>query len=111
MDWAAILSDKMANHILDYRRNRFVTTRVIPPFYMSAYIMDTIYFNSDYPILGWKWTPQDPKPIHIYHKELWKTHYENHLYRIYHGFVLPFHYNNFNKPAPRLCNEDSVELT
>ena len=57
MDWATILSDKMANQILDYIRNRYVTTRIIPSFYMRAYIMDTICFNSDYPILGWKWTP------------------------------------------------------
>lgn len=36
MDWATIFSDKMANKILDYRKNMFVTTWVIPPFYMSA---------------------------------------------------------------------------
>ena len=91
MDWATILSDKMANQILDYRRNRYVTTRIIPPFYMSAYIMDTICFNFDYPILGWKWTPQDPTPIHIYHKYLWKSHYKHHIYRICHDFILPIH--------------------
>jgi len=56
MDWETILSDKMANQILDYRKNRFVITWVIPPFYMSAYIMDIICFNYKYPILGWKWT-------------------------------------------------------
>lgn len=32
MDWETILFDRMANHILDYRRNNFVTTRVIPRF-------------------------------------------------------------------------------
>ena len=101
----------MANHILDYKRNRFMTTQVIPSFYMSAYIMDTICFNSDCPILGWKWTPQYPTPIHIYHKELWKTHYKNHLYRICHGFVLPVHYAIFNKPTPRLSDEAIVDLT
>lgn len=57
MDWATIMSYKMANQILDYRENRFMTTRVIPVFYMSAYILDTICFNSEYPILVWKWTP------------------------------------------------------
>lgn len=73
--------------------------------------MDTICFNFDYPILGWKWTPQDPTPIHLYHKYLWKAHYKDHLYRIYHGFVLPVHYATFNKPAPRLSNEASVDIT
>lgn len=94
MDWPTILSDKMANQILDYRRNRFVTTRIKPPFYMRAYIMETICFNSDYPILGWKWILQDPTPIHIYHKYLWKAHYKDHLYRIFHGFVLPLYSTN-----------------
>ncbi len=89
MDWATILSNKMANQILYYRINRFVTTRIIPPFYMSAYIMDTICFNSDHPILGWKWTPQGPTPIEIYHKYLWKALYKDHIYRIYHGFFYP----------------------
>jgi len=99
MDWETILSDKLANKILDYRKSRVVSTRVTPPFYMSAYIMDTICFNSEYPILGWKWTPQDPNAIYFYHKELWKSHYKNHLYRICHGFILPVYYAIFNKSA------------
>jgi len=73
--------------------------------------MDTICFNFDYPILSWKWTPQDPTTIHIYHKELRKTHYKNHLYRIYHVFVLPVHYAIFNKSAPQLSDEATVDLT
>ena len=40
MDWETILFDKMARKILDYRKNRFVTTRIIRPFYMSAYIIE-----------------------------------------------------------------------
>lgn len=102
MDWANILADKMATEILEYRRKRYATSRVIPPFYFSAYIMDTICFNSEYPILGWKWTPQDSNPIHIYHKELWKAHYKNHLYKICHGFILLAHNAMFYKFAPRL---------
>lgn len=104
MDWENIISDKMVE-ILEYRRKRFVVSQVIPPFYFSAYIMETIYFNSKYPIFGWKQTPQDPNPVHIYHKELWKAHYKNHLYRICNGFILPIHYSLFNKPAPRISKE------
>lgn len=101
----------MANQILDYKKNRFVTSRVIPLFYLSAYIVDTIYFNSEYPFLGCKWTPQDSNPIHIYHKELWKAHYRNHLYRIYHGFILPVYYAIFNKSTLRLFELACVDLT
>jgi len=111
MDCENIMSDKMATAILEYRRNGYVSTEVIPPFYMSTYIMDTICFNSEYPILGWKWTPQDPNPIHIYHKELWKAHYKNHLYRICHGFILPMYYAIFNKPTLRVSEEASIDLT
>jgi len=49
MDWATILSDKIDSQILDYRNNRFVTTRVVPPFHMSAYIMDTIFLILTFP--------------------------------------------------------------
>ena len=111
MDWETILSDKMESKILDYRKNRFVTTHTIPPFFMSAYIIDTICFNSEFPILGWKWTPQIPIPIHIYHKYLWKSYYKDHIYRICHGFILPVHQFIFNKLAPRLSYEASTDLT
>lgn len=52
-----------------------------------------------------------PNPIHIYHKELWKAHYKNHIYRICHGFILPVYYAILIKPAPRLSTEASVDLT
>jgi len=40
MDWVTILSNNLACHIIEYRRNHYVTTRTIPPFYMSAYVID-----------------------------------------------------------------------
>ena len=57
MDWANIMSDKLASAILDFRFNSRKTTRTIPPFYYSAYVMDMLFFNSEYPILGWRWMP------------------------------------------------------
>lgn len=54
MDWANILSDKLATTILEYRANAYQTTRTIPPFYYSAYIIDTVCFNSEFPLLGWR---------------------------------------------------------
>ena len=111
MDWATILSDKLAKQILDYRKDRSVSTQTIPPFYMSAYILDTICFNSEFPILGWKWTPANPLPIHIYHKNLWKAYYKDQMYRICHGFILPVHHLIFNKPALRLFAEAKTDST
>lgn len=111
MYWANILSDRIATEILEHRRKRCATTLVIPPFHYSTYILNIICFNSEYPILEWKWNPQDPNPIHIYHKELWKAHYRNHLYIIFNGFVLPVYYSIFNKPSPRISEEAGIDLT
>ena len=89
MDWTNTLSDRIATEILEFRRKTYATSWIIPPFYWSAYILDIICFNSEYPILGWEWTSKDPIPIHICHKQLRKAHYKNHLYKICNGFVLP----------------------
>ena len=82
MDWATILSDKLATAVLDFRSKTRVTERLILPFYYNAYILDTLCFNSEFPMIGWRWTPQDPMPIHIFHQKLWKAHYKHHLYQV-----------------------------
>ena len=45
MDWGTILSVKLATAILEFRNKSRVTDRFIPPFYFSAYILDTLCFN------------------------------------------------------------------
>jgi len=110
MDWVNILFDKLATTILEYRTNAHQTFKTIPPFYYSAYIMDTICFNSKFPLLGWRWTPQDPKPIHIYHEQSWKAHYKNHLYKICNGFILAIYYSIFNNPTLRISQEVETDL-
>lgn len=52
MDWGNILSDKLATVILEFRNKSRVTNRFIPPFYFSAYILDTLCFNSEFRVLG-----------------------------------------------------------
>ena len=94
MDWSIILSDKVANRILDYRKNK--NTGNTTPFHFCAYILDALCFNSEFPILGWKWTSQELVPISIYHKNLWKAHFKNHVYIIFHGFMLPIYHIIFN---------------
>lgn len=54
MDWADILSDKLAKAILNFIFNSRVTERFIPPFYYNAYVLDVLCFNSDFPMLGWR---------------------------------------------------------
>ena len=81
MNWENILSDSLAKHITEYTNKRIVSSREIPPFYMSAYVMDAIFFSSSFPTMGWKWTTQDPTPIHIYHRALWDSDFHLHFYK------------------------------
>lgn len=72
MNWITILSDNLAMAIREYQHNRIVSARVIPHFYMSAYVMNVICFCLHFPNMGWKWTLKDPTPILVYHKILWE---------------------------------------
>ena len=54
MDWAIILFDKIANKILEYKKDK--NSGNSTPFYFCAYILDALCFNSEFPLLGWKWT-------------------------------------------------------
>ena len=110
MDWATILSDKLVIAIREFRDKTIVTERKIPPFYYSAYIMDTLCYNSEFPVLGWRWTTQDPTPIHLYHRQLWKSAYKDHLYQICNGFMVPIHYSIYDRPIPRISYEASFDL-
>lgn len=111
MDCRNILSDKLATVVLEFKNKSRVTERFIPPFYYSACILDTLCFNSEFPVLGWRWTPQDPMSIHIYHQKLWKAHYKHHLYQVCNGFMLPIHYAIFDKPAPKISSQAEIDLT
>ena len=50
MDWAVILSDRIANRILEYRQDK--TAGNTTPFFFCAYILDALCFNSEFPLLG-----------------------------------------------------------
>lgn len=56
MNWATILSNNLATAISEYRQKRSTSIENLPPFYLSAYIMDAICFCTMFPIMGWKWT-------------------------------------------------------
>lgn len=77
---------------------------------MSAYIMDSICFTSDFPFMGWKWTIQDPFPIHIYHNILWESKYQPHFSKISHGVVLHIYQFVFNEKCPRISAEGNNDL-
>jgi len=100
MNWAQILSDNLAKIIIEYIRRRSIASRVYPPFFMSAYVMDTICFSSKLPIMGWKWTIRNPLPIHMHHKVMWESNFQPHFFNIFHRVMLPIHKRLYNRDAP-----------
>ena len=110
LDWAKILSDTLYTVVLNYQSKRSLSQRVYPPFYPSAYIMDSICLVSEFPIMGWKWTTQDPLPIHVYHKVLWDSQFVPHFYQICHGFILPLYKIMYDKDPPRCSLEAQIDI-
>ena len=62
-------------------------------------------------MLGWKWTPKDNAPIHIYHKLLWKGHFKSHVYGVFHGFIISIYQTIFGRFPARLSEKDKVDLS
>jgi len=89
MNWAQILFDNLSKAIIDYRRKWSISSRVYPPFFMSAYVMDAICFGSKFPVMGWKWTMKDPLPVHVYHRDMWESQFHRLFKKISHGLMLP----------------------
>ena len=110
LNLSTILSNDLSMAILEYRCNRILSTRAIPPFYMSNYVMDAICFCSHFPNMGWKWTSKDPTPIHVYHKIQWESQLGSHFYKICHGIMLPIYQTIFNRKSPRLSEEAKIDI-
>ena len=66
--------------------------------------MDAICFYTNFLIMGWKWTLQDPYPIHLSHKQILESHYIPNFYKVSH-VILPLHQFIFNKKAPRFYKQ------
>lgn len=81
MDYTQILLDNLAKAMIEYIRKRISSLRAFPPFFVSAIVMDAIYFSSKFPNMGWKWNVQDPLHIHMYHNILWESQFHPHFYK------------------------------
>ena len=68
MNWVTILSDKLATIITEYQQKGASSLENLSAFYFSAYIIDAICFCTTFSTMGWKWTLQDPYPIHLSQK-------------------------------------------
>lgn len=110
VDWAEILSDNLITTIFSYRSKRATSQRIYPPFYLAAYIMDSIFYVSKFPVMGWKWTTQDPLPIHVYHKILWDSQFTPYFYQICHGLMLPLYRMLYDKEPLRCSLESNIDI-
>ena len=72
--------------------------------------MDAICFCSQFPNMGWKWTLQNPLPIHIYHKILWESQFHPLFYKICQGVMLLIHKAVFDRTTPRFSKEAEVDI-
>jgi len=110
MNLPSILSDNLATSIIEYRQKKSLCSDNLTPFYSCSYIIDVICFCTTFPTVGWKWTIQDPYPIHVSHKKIWESRYIPHFYKIFHSIMLPLHQMIFNKKAPRFSYEAAANL-
>ena len=77
---------------------------------MSEYVFDAIYFSTIFPVMGWKWTPEDPTPIHLSQKEIWEHNYAPHFHRLCYGVVLLLHQFMFGRVSSRFTKETLAGL-
>jgi hypothetical protein len=101
-NWAKMLSDNLAKEITEYQLAK--SKGQSAPFYMSAYIMDAIFFMTPFPLMNWSWTPNNAEPIHFYHSKLWEDKAKYFFYEICHHVVVPIHVALYGFPPPRISD-------
>jgi hypothetical protein len=102
-NWEKMLSDNLAKEVVEYQS---LKSKGKPaPFYMSAYIMDAIFFMTPFPLMNWSWTPASSEPIHFYHSKLWEENAKDLFYEICHNVVVPIHIAIYGHPPPRISEK------
>jgi hypothetical protein len=102
------VSDKLAQEILNYRVAR--SKGQLVDFYMSAYIMDAIFFVTPFPLMNWSWNITCPEPIHVYHSALWEENAKNVFYKICHFVIIPMHKMFYGYEPPRISEAVSENI-
>jgi hypothetical protein len=108
-DWAKLLSDSLASRITEYRAQK--ASGKASSFFMSAYIMDAIFFMTPFPLMSWSWTPTNAEPIHVYHSKLWEDKAKEFIYEIFNWVMVPMHVSIFGHPPPRISDNITANLS
>jgi hypothetical protein len=99
-NWNKKLSDNLTQEVLSYKIEKSKGQPVA--FYMSAYIMDAIYFMTPFPLMNWSWRISCPEPIHKYHSSLWEENAKDAFYEVCHFVIIPMHGMFFGCEPPRI---------
>jgi hypothetical protein len=108
-DWAKLMSDSLTSRITEYRAQK--ASGRTSSFFMSAYIMDAIFFMTPFPLMSWSWTPSDAEPIHVYHSKLWEDKAKDFIYEIFNWVMVPMHVAIFGHPPPRISDNITANLS
>jgi hypothetical protein len=98
-----MLLDNMAKEITKYNLEK--SKGQSTPFYMYAYIMDSICFITPFPLMNWSWTPTNAKPIHFYHSKMWEEKAKDFFYKICHNVVVRVHIALYGFPPPQILDK------
>ena len=102
-NWDKMMSDNLTKEITEYKMEK--SKGQPAPFYMSAYVMDSIYFMNPFPLMNWSWNPTSAEPIHFYHSKLWEEKSKDFFYEIFHNVVIPVHQTLYGRPPPRISDQ------
>jgi hypothetical protein len=80
-DWVKMLSNSLTSRVTEYRAQK--ESGKISSFFMSAYIMDVVFFLTCFPLMSWSWNLAEAKPIHVYHSKLWENKAVDFVYEIF----------------------------
>jgi hypothetical protein len=97
-DWAKLMSDSLTSRITEYRAQK--ASGRASSFFMSAYIMDAIFFMTPFPLMIWSWTPSNVEPIHVYHSKLWEDKAKDFIYDIFNWVMVLMHVSIFGHLPP-----------
>jgi hypothetical protein len=108
-DWAKLLSNSLTSRIIEYKSRK--ASKKATSFFMSAYIMDSIYLMKTFPMMNWSWAPSSIDPIHIYHSKLWEDKAKEFIFEIFNWVMVLLDVTIFGQPPPRISDSVATSLS
>jgi hypothetical protein len=104
-----MLSDSLTSRVTEYQAQK--ESGKFSLLFMSAYIMDVVFFLTPFPLMSWSWNPAEDEPIHVYHAKLWENKVTNFVYEIFNWVMVPLHVTIFGHPPLRISDNIVTNLS